>query len=160
MKVAIYPFSGDPITYGHIDMIKRASAVFDRVIAAVGINPLKEYTFPIEVRLAMATEALKELPNVEVCSYKGLLADLARDKGTNIIVRGIRNSEDFDYEWMINQINESIDSRLETFWMPCRKDKALISSSTVKELWNNNSDIKAMVPEVVLKYFSHQNTRT
>ena len=153
MKTAIYPFSGDPITFGHIDVISRAAHVFETVIAAIGINPLKEYTFTIDERMHMAKEALKHLPNVEVACYTGLLADFAADRHTNIIVRGIRNSEDFDYEWAVNRINESIDCRLETFWMPCREDKANISSSAAKKLWTQGADISAMVPESVVEMF-------
>ncbi|MCW3127758.1 MAG: pantetheine-phosphate adenylyltransferase [Bacteroidetes bacterium] len=151
MKTAIYPFSGDPITFGHIDIITRAADIFDRVIAAIGINPLKEYSFTIEERVAMAREALSALPNVEVACYKDLLADFARERGTNVVIRGIRNTEDFDYEWMLNQINESIDHTLETFWMPCKKDKEHISSSAVKKMWQGHENIAGMVPESVVR---------
>lgn len=150
MKTAIYPFSADPITYGHIDIISRAAGIFDQVIAAIGINPLKQYHFALSEREAMAREALRHLPNVTVGSYEGLLADYAREHGTNVIVRGIRNAEDFGYEWMINEINFSIDHSLETFWMPCRQDKGHISSSAVWRLWQEHQDISAMVPGVVL----------
>ena len=157
MKTAIYPFSGDPITYGHIDMIRRAAQVFDCVIAAIGINPLKQYTFTIDERLQMAQQALKHLPNVEVACYPGLLADFAAERRTNIIVRGIRNTEDFDYEWAVNRINESIDSRLETFLMPCKEDKAGISSSAAKELWKHEADISGLVPDVVIEMLKQKH---
>jgi pantetheine-phosphate adenylyltransferase len=150
MKTAIYPFSGDPITFGHIDIIFRSAKIFDQVIAAIGINPLKEYLFTLDERLEMARAALKDLTNVEVAGYTGLLADFAAEHNTNIIIRGIRNAEDFDYEWAINQINNSIDSSLETFWMPCRQDKADISSSLVKEYWQAQKDLSGMVPECVV----------
>ena len=153
MKTPIYPFSGDPITFGHMDVISRAAQVFETVIAAIGINPLKEYTFTIDERMQMAKEALKHLPNVEVACYTGLLADFAAERHTNIIVRGIRNSEDFDYEWAVNRINESLDSRLETFWMPCREDKATISSSAAKKLWKQGADISTLVPDAVVEMF-------
>lgn len=156
MKTAIYPFSGDPITFGHIDVISRAAGVFEHVIAAIGINPLKEYTFSIDERMPMAKQALAHLPNVEVACYTGLLAEFAAGHQTNIIVRGIRNTEDFNYEWAINRINESIDSRLETFWMPCRTEKAHISSSTVKELWKQHGDISGLVPEAVVQMMMHR----
>lgn len=151
MKTAIYPFSGDPITYGHIDVITRAASIFDHVIAAIGINPLKQYHFTLEERVMMAQQALAHLANVTVGSYEGLLADYAREHDTNVIVRGIRNAEDFGYEWMINEISSSIDHSLETFWMPCSKDKGHISSSAVWGLWRDHQDISAMVPAPVIE---------
>lgn len=150
MKTAIYPFSGDPITYGHIDIITRAAGIFDHVIAAIGINPLKQYHFTIEERVMMAKTSLSHLPNITIDSYEGLLADFAREHGTNVIVRGIRNAEDFGYEWMIYEINDSIDHSLETFWMPCSKDKGHISSSAVWQRWQAHQDIAAMVPATVI----------
>jgi pantetheine-phosphate adenylyltransferase len=151
MSKVICPFSGDPITFGHIDIIERAAHTFDTVIAAIGINPLKEYLFSIEDRLQMAKEALQHLPNVQVESYEGLLADFAKAKGADVVIRGLRNAVDFNYEWMIYQINESIDEKLETIWMPCRKEKESISSSAVKNLWKHGKSISGMVPEVVIK---------
>ncbi len=151
MKAAIYPFSGDPITFGHIDIITRAAGIFDHVIAAIGINPMKQYHFTLEERVAMAEESLHDIANVTISSYEGLLADYARTHGTNVIVRGIRNAEDFGYEWMINEINMSIDHSLETFWMPCHKDKGHISSSAVWQRWQNHEDISTMVPAAVLR---------
>jgi pantetheine-phosphate adenylyltransferase len=159
MKAAIYPFSGDPITYGHIDIITRAADIFDHVIAGIGINPMKEYSFTIEERMEMARESLSHLKNVSVGSYTGLLAEFAREQHTNIVVRGIRNTEDFSYEWMLNQINESIDGTLETFWMPCKKEKEHISSSAAKKMWREGKDISGMVPEAVVRRMRLLNIR-
>jgi pantetheine-phosphate adenylyltransferase len=91
-----------------------------------------------------------------VACYTGLLADFAAERHTNIIVRGIRNTEDFDYEWAIHRINESIDCRLETFWMPCRVEKAAISSSAVKELWMQHKDISGLVPAAVAEMLAQR----
>ncbi|HRG88288.1 MAG TPA: pantetheine-phosphate adenylyltransferase [Chitinophagales bacterium] len=157
MSTAICPFSGDPITYGHIDLIERAANTFDSVVAAVGINPLKQYLFNTDERLQMAREALKHLPNVEVDSYEGLLADFARQKGIHTIVRGIRNSEDFNYEWQLHQINESIDATLETLWLPCSTGKQDISSSAVKLCWQQGNDVSGMVPLVVVRMMQARN---
>jgi pantetheine-phosphate adenylyltransferase len=156
MKIAIYPFSADPITYGHIDIIERAAHTFDRVIAAIGINPTKEYLFTKEERLQMATKALQHLPNVVVDTYDGLLADFARTAGTNVIIRGVRNTNDFNYEWMIYQINESIDDKMETFFMPCKKNKESISSSKAKEVWQNKGDLSSLVPIPVIEMFNNR----
>ncbi|HLP52730.1 MAG TPA: pantetheine-phosphate adenylyltransferase [Chitinophagales bacterium] len=151
MNTVICPFSGDPITYGHIDIIERAAHTFPHVIAAIGINPLKQYLFTIGERLQMAKAALAYLPNVEVDCYEGLLADFARQKGTSIVVRGIRNGEDFNYEWMLHQINESIDNTLETFWIPCRKEMESISSTSARNGWKQGDNISALVPPVVVQ---------
>ncbi|HLP20007.1 MAG TPA: pantetheine-phosphate adenylyltransferase [Chitinophagales bacterium] len=151
MNTVICPFSGDPITYGHIDIIERAAHTFPRVIAAIGINPLKQYLFSIEERLQMAKAALAYLPNVEVGCYEGLLADFARQKGTTVVVRGIRNGQDFNYEWMLHQINESIDNTLETFWIPCRKEMEKISSTNARNGWKQGNNISALVPPVVVQ---------
>lgn len=150
MKTVICPFSGDPITYGHIDIIERSAQIFDHVIAAIGVNPLKQYLFTIDERLKMAKEALAHLKNVSVASYEGLLADFARQNGTHITVRGLRNAEDFTYEWTIHQINESIDHEMETFWLPCKPEKEQISSSAVKTCWQSGKNISGMVPQIVV----------
>lgn len=150
MSIAICPFSGDPITYGHIDIIERAASTFDKVIAAIGINPLKQYMFTIDERLQMAKTALAYLSNVEVDSYEGLLADFARQKSVHTIVRGIRNTEDFTYEWQLHQINESIDATLETLWLPCSTGKESISSTLIKQSWLQGDDITWLAPPVVV----------
>jgi pantetheine-phosphate adenylyltransferase len=157
MNTAICPFSGDPITYGHMDIIERAAGQFDKVIAAIGINPLKQYSFTMEERLQMAREALKHLPNVEVDRYEGLLADFAHRRNATAIIRGIRNHEDFEYEWMLHQINEGIDKTLETFWMPCKKDKEEISSTSVKKMWHTGADVSALVPPPVISLFRQKS---
>ncbi|MFM2306626.1 MAG: hypothetical protein RLZZ367_1295 [Bacteroidota bacterium] len=151
MSTAICPFSGDPITYGHIDIIERAAGTFDKVIAAIGINPLKQYMFTIEERLQMAKAALAHLSNVEVDCYSDLLADFARQKGVHSIVRGIRNAEDFNYEWQLHQINESIDPALETLWLPCSVGKEGISSTLIKQRWQQGSNIDTMAPPAVIE---------
>lgn len=151
MSTAICPFSGDPITYGHIDIIERAACTFDKVVAAIGINPLKQYMFTIEERLQMAKAALSHLSKVEVDCYNGLLADFARQKGVHTIVRGIRNAEDFNYEWQLYQINESIDASLETLWLPCSPGKESISSTLIKQRWQQGGDIAMLAPPAVIK---------
>jgi len=152
MSKVIYPFSGDPITYGHIDIIERAAHSFGEVIAAIGNNPLKQYRFTMEERMEMAEAALAHLPNVQVACYEGLLADFARQQGVQITVRGLRNAEDFNYEWMIYEINESIDAHMETLWLPCRKDKANISSSALKAMLDKGEDISGMTAPTVVEW--------
>jgi pantetheine-phosphate adenylyltransferase len=156
MNTVICPFSGDPITYGHIDIIERAAHTFEHVIAAIGVNPLKQYLFTLEERLQMAREALGYLKNVEVDSYEGLLADFARNKHTNAVIRGIRNAEDFNYEWMLHQINIGIDNTLETFWIPCSKEKENISSTEVRKLWQQGGNISALAPAIVIEMLNNK----
>ncbi|MCK5024944.1 MAG: pantetheine-phosphate adenylyltransferase, partial [Nanoarchaeota archaeon] len=114
MKKAIYAFSGDPITYGHIDVIQRVSRVFDDMIVGIGINPDKKYMFNLEERTEMAKKALVNIPNTRVSPFHGLLVDYAYESGVDVIVKGVRNSADFDYENMLHQVGESQKLGLDT----------------------------------------------
>ena len=143
---AIYAFSGDPITYGHIDTIRRAAKSFDEVIAAIGENPDKKYTFNIDERREMAMKSLSHLSNVAVDSFHGLLVDYAYEKGINTIIKGIRNNEDFNYEVLLDQIGESQKLGIETFFIPSRQDKLHISSSAVKAIQKEQGLIHEYVP--------------
>ncbi len=145
MKSAIYAFSGDPITYGHMDIISRSAKIFDEVIAAIGSNPLKNYLFTTDERLRMAHESLSGFTNVRVTSFSGLLADFAYDQNVNVIIRGLRNAEDFNFELMLHHLGESQNRELETFLMPCRKELSHISSSAAKALQLE----QGMIPEYV-----------
>lgn len=159
MKTAIYPFSGDPITFGHIDIIERTAKKFDKVIAAIGINIEKTYLFNLSDRLYMAKDALRHLSNVEVASYNGLLTDFARMQGTNIIVRGIRNLDDFNYEWMLHNIYESLDTSIEVIWLPCKKRLENTSSSILKQrVKSGESIINSTTPLVASMLYEKLHT--
>ena len=146
MSKAIYAFSGDPITFGHIDIIERASKIFDEVIAAIGVNPGKQYLFGTNERVELASDAVKHLANVTVTSFTGLLADFAYENDVHVIIRGLRNSEDFNFELMLHQIGETQAQGIETFLMPCRQQLAHVSSGAVKALQLEQGLIYEYVP--------------
>lgn len=146
MAKAMYAFSGDPITLGHIDIIRRAAAVFDHVIVGIGINPQKNYTFSLEERTCMAKKSLLSISNVQVVSFSGLLVDYAYENGVSVIVKGVRNSEDFSYENILHQVGESQKLGIDTFILFAKPTLAHISSSAVKEIQKNQGFIRDYVP--------------
>ena len=146
MSKVIYAFSGDPITFGHVDIIKRAAKVFDEVIACIGINPTKKYLFSVDERVGMARDAVKHLNNVSVTSFNGLTVDFAYENDIHVIIRGLRNSEDFNFELMLHQLCATQIQGIETFLIPCRQNLAHISSSSVKALQLEQGLIHEFVP--------------
>ncbi len=134
MKRAIYPLSADPITFGHIDIITRAQKAFDEVVVAIGNNPAKKYLFSQEERTEMAKQALANLPNVSVVSFKGMLSDYVYEQNIPFMIRGVRNSEDFNYEIMLHQVLQTQELGIETLFLPCSQDKRHISSGASKAL--------------------------
>ena len=116
-KIAIVPGSFDPITYGHIDIIKRSAELFDEVIVAILVNPDKKYLFSLDERVEMINEIIKEIPNVKVDSFSGLLVNYAKKVGSNVIVRGLRAVSDFEYEMQLTFMNKALDENIETFYM-------------------------------------------
>ena len=143
---AIYAFSGDPITYGHIDIIKRACHIFDKVIVAIGTNPEKKYTFsPIE-RETLAKGALESLPKVIVKSFSGLLVDFAYEQEVDVIVKGVRNPEDFRYEQTLSHVGLSQNQGIETILLFAKPNLAHVSSSTVKALQKEHGATQHYVP--------------
>lgn len=150
MTTAVYALSGDPITYGHIDIIKRAAKSFDRLIVALGINTSKKYLLTPEEKIKVAKESLAFLPNVEVMFFNGLLVDFAFEQNATVIVRGIRNAADFDFEQSLDQINSS-QMTIDTFFLFSKSTLAHVSSSNVKALQVENGLIHAYVPLPVKK---------
>lgn len=145
-KRAIYAFSGDPITYGHIDVIKRAAMLFDHLIVAIGNNPTKKYLFTIEERTQLAIEALKGLKKVEVVAFKGMLTDFAFERDVKTIVRGLRNTEDFNFEMMFHQVNEGQRLNIDTFFIPTKRELSHVSSGVVKAIQKEQGAIEGYVP--------------
>jgi pantetheine-phosphate adenylyltransferase len=146
MKKGIYAFSGDPITYGHVHVIEKAAPHYERLYVAIGENPEKEYLFTIEERVDMARRVLAHLPNVEVCSFRGLLVDFAYEHCIDEIVRGLRDNTDMQYEVRIKSINDSQRLGVATVFFPCDDNKAHISSSAVKALQREQGLIHEYVP--------------
>ncbi len=146
MAKAMYAFSGDPITYGHINIIERAAKAFDEVIVGIGVNPNKKYTFTLEERTAMAKQAVAGLKNVEVVSFTGLLVSYAYEKGIHVLVKGVRDSKDFDYEMLLHQAGESQKLGIDTHLLPARQDLIHVASSVVKSILIEQGDVHTYVP--------------
>ncbi len=149
MATAIYPGSFDPITLGHLDIIERSAEVFDKVIVGVLINKTKKPFFTIEERVDMIKEVTKDIPNVEICSFNGLLIDFSDKMKADVIVRGIRAVSDFEYELMMAQTNKQLNPNIETMFFATRAKYSFLSSSTIRELADFNGDITQFVPEEV-----------
>lgn len=150
MTTAVYALSGDPITFGHIDIINRAASAFENLIVALGVNPNKKYLLNSDERLEVAKQSLSHLPNVNVMFFNGLLVDFAFEQGATVIIRGIRNAADANDEQALDQINSSQMS-IETFFMFSRSKLAHVSSSNVKALQSENGLIHEYVPLPVKK---------
>jgi pantetheine-phosphate adenylyltransferase len=148
MKRAVCPGSFDPITYGHLDIIERASAQFDEVIVAVGNNRAKEGYFTVEERMAMIAETTAKFGNVKVDSWKGLLGDYCKANNIDVIIKGLRAMSDFDYELQMAQVNLQ-GSGVESMFMATSPAHSFLSSSLIKELAHYNGDVSDMVPPVV-----------
>lgn len=151
MKAAIYPGSFDPITLGHLDVIERASKMFDSLIVSVLDNKSKNALFSVEERVSMLKEATKNLHNVTVDSFNGLLIDYAKQKGIHISVRGLRAITDFEYELQIAQTNRKLSNgNLDTVFLTTSLEYAYLSSSSVKEIASFHGDISQCVPSFVV----------
>ncbi len=150
MKIAIYPGSFDPITLGHLDIIRRAALCFDKVFVCVMDNcDKKSHMFPAEKRLEMLRRSVEELPNVEAELYRGLLADYAREKGGHVIVKGLRNATDFDLEYQMAAINRGIWAELETVFLPASVEYQHFSSTMVREMIRYRQPLGKYVPRAV-----------
>jgi pantetheine-phosphate adenylyltransferase len=149
VRRAVAPGSFDPITLGHIDVIERASAVFDEVVIAVLINSSKSGLFSIEERIALIEESVKKYPNVRVDSWSGLLVDYCTQHEISAIVKGLRAVSDFDYELQMSQMNFQLKG-VETFFMATKPDYSFLSSSLVKEIAKYGGDVSSWVPPNVL----------
>lgn len=146
MSKALCPGSFDPVTYGHIDIIERAARTFDQVVVAILTNPRKRPLFTVEERLEMLEEALAHLPNVSVAAGEGLLVNFAREVGANVIVKGLRPIQDFEYEWQMGMVNRYLDAEIETFFLMSRTEYSHLSSSIVRELATHGASLDGLVP--------------
>ena len=147
MRRAVCPGSFDPVTYGHLDIITRASAHFDEVVVAVFINSTKQSLFTVEERIAMIKETTKDLPNIKVDSWSGLTVDYCKQNNIDVITKGLRAVSDFDYELQQAQVN--LQAGVDTMFMATDPAHSFLSSSLVKELAKYNGDISKMVPPSV-----------
>lgn len=151
MKSAIYPGSFDPVTLGHLDIIKRSSGLTEHLIVAVLNNTSKTPLFSVEERVNMLLDATSDLNNVEILSFSGLLVDFAKQHGCNVIIRGLRAVTDFEYELAMSQTNRVVNPDIDTIFLNTSLKYAYLSSSTVKEVAMYGGDISKFVPENVIE---------
>ncbi len=152
MSKAIYPGSFDPMTCGHLDVIRRSAAIFDELTVCVLNNVNKSTLFSVEERVNILKEATKDLPNVKVESFSGLLIEYAKEKQIHVVVRGLRAITDFEYELQIAQTNRKLSGGvLDTMFLTTSLEYAYLSSSTVKEIASFGGDISECVPDFVAK---------
>lgn len=152
MKAAIYPGSFDPVTFGHLDIIERAAAIFDELTVSILNNTTKTPLFSVEERVNILKEATKHLPNVKIDSFSGLLVDYAKEKDIHVSVRGLRAITDFEYELQIAQTNSKLSGgSLDTVFLTTNLDYSYLSSSSVREIGSFHGDISQFVPAFVVE---------
>ena len=151
MKVAIYPGSFDPITNGHLEILKRALNIFDKVIVLVAVNDQKKSRVSVEDRVAMIKEAVEGDPRVEVDSSNGLTVEYAKEHDAQHLIRGLRAVTDFEYEFSLASANDFIDSSIDTVFLMSKSEKSFINSSMIMELHRSGVDVSSLVPASVVK---------
>ena len=157
MKRAIYPGSFDPITNGHLDVLKRALNVFDEVIVLVAVNANKQSKFTTQERVEMIKEATKDLKGVVVDSYDGITVKYAREHDAKCLIRGLRAVSDFEYEFSLSATNEFIDDSVDMMFFMSHAETSFISSSYIDQLYRSGVDISKLVPSSVVKMYQKKN---
>lgn len=151
MTKAVFPGSFDPPTLGHLNVIERACPIFSEIDVVVAVNPEKKYLFTAEERVEMLRELTKNFKNVHIHTCNSLVVNYAEENGASVLLRGIRNATDFAYEFDLSLVNHSLNSKVDTMFIPCEQKYVTIKSSFIKELAKFGGDISQMVPEVVEK---------
>jgi pantetheine-phosphate adenylyltransferase len=164
MKKAVYPGTFDPVTYGHLDVIKRGSKIFDELIVAVGHNPLKKPIFTVKERMDMLSKNTGEIQNTRVDCFEGMLTDYMKEMQTNIILRGIRTVSDFEHEFQRALTNRVLKTDIETVFIMTSQEYSFLNSSLIKEAVSLGGDISQFVPSDVEKLLrqsllNYQNTK-
>lgn len=156
MKIAIYPGSFDPITKGHLDILKNAAGIFDKVIIAVAHNGEKKGFLTTEERVQLIKQSVQDLPNVDVDSFEGLTIEYAKKMGAEVLIRGLRAVSDFEYEMQLSQTNSALCDEVKTVFLTTKPKYNFISSSNIKEILKNGGDISKFVPEPVYLYLKEK----
>ena len=159
-RIAIYPGSFDPVTNGHIDIVKRGLTLFDRVIVAILLNASKNYLFSVEERLQMLKKSMKDLRNVEFDTFDGLLVDYARTRNASAILRGMRAVSDFEYEFQLALMNRKLNRNIQTVFLMTGLRWIFTSSSIIKEAAQFGGDIEDMVPKLVNRELKRKFNRS
>ena len=149
MKKAVFPGSFDPITLGHVALVKRALPLFDKVVVAIGVNSAKKYLFPLEQRTAWLEEVFIDEPKVEIASFEGLTAHFCKKINARFLLRGLRNASDFDYEKTISQLNNIVGDNLETVFLISEPAYSHISSTIVREIIRGGGDAMPFLPNQI-----------
>ena len=147
MKTGIFAGSFDPITRGHEDIVLQALPLFDEIIIAIGVNIDKKYAFPLEKRIKWIENTFAEYPKVKVVSYQGLTVDFCRNMNAGYIIRGLRNTTDFEYESVIAEANKKLNPDVETVFFLANPDLRCVSSTVVRDLIKNGADLTQFIPE-------------
>ena len=150
-RAAIYPGSFDPVTFGHLDLIKRATNIFPKVTVAVANNTLKKPLFSIEERVAMLEEVTKDIPGIEIETFDGLVIEFAKKRNINCLIRGLRMISDFEYELQMALTNRRLDETIETIFLMPSEGYSFLSSTLLKEAAALGADISSFVPKSVAK---------
>lgn len=149
MRIAVFPGSFDPITNGHIDLVERAIPLFDKIIVAVGVNNQKQSLFSLEQRLSWLKKTFEDQTSVQIDSFEGLTVNFCKKVGARYLLRGLRQSSDFDYEKTISQLNHIIGDKIETVFYISKPEYSHISSTIVRELIKGHGDVSKFVPEFI-----------
>lgn len=151
MITAVFPGSFDPPTFGHLNIIERARTIFNEIIVVIAVNREKKYLFSETERFDMMSQLVKKWDNVSVFTYDNLIVDFAKAKNAKVLLRGVRNVNDFSYEFDLSMLNRGLNSDIETVFMPTDPKYFVLKSSSIKELASFNGDISSMVPPIVDK---------
>ncbi|MDQ6974593.1 MAG: pantetheine-phosphate adenylyltransferase [Mariprofundaceae bacterium] len=150
-RIAIYAGTFDPITLGHMDVVRRGLKIFDQLVIGVAENPKKCPLFDLNTRLAMVNESLCDEQNIKTVAFKGLLVDLAHQHGATALLRGLRAASDFEYEFQMASMNRHLDHEIESVFVMAREDYTFVSSSFIREISGMGGDVSSLLPEPVLQ---------
>jgi len=151
-RTAVYPGTFDPITLGHVDVVRRGLKLFDRVVIGVAANPNKQPMFDLDTRLAMVRQVFVGYDNIEAVAFDGLLVELARQQEAGAILRGLRAASDFEYEFQMATMNRRLEEKIETVFVMAREDYTFVSSRFIREISSMGGDVSELVPPVVIPY--------